>query len=92
MPYLSCTWGSKCAEEAIGLKLLKQQKKPQQAGLPVNLFIYLQNHIYSNMAHLFCFEILYLSYLINCADFALCFLFTCLPLVMRFFSPRCLGG
>lgn len=91
MPYLSCTWGRKCALEAIKLKLLGENKK-RKPGLEVNLFTYLQNNIFSNMAHLLCFKVLCLSYLINCADFALCFLFTCLLLVVGFFSPQCLTG
>lgn len=93
MPYLSCTWGRKSAVEAIGLKLLgKKKKRKRKPGLEVNLFTYLQNNIFSNMAHLFCFKVLCLSYLINCADSASCFLFICLLLVVGFFSPQCLRG
>lgn len=91
MPYLSCTWGRKSAVEAIGLKLLGKKKK-KKPGLEVNLFTYLQNNIFSNMAHLFCFKVLCLSYLINCADSTSCFLFICLLLVVGFFSPQCLRG
>lgn len=92
MPYLSCTWGRKSAVEAIELKLLGKKKRKRKPGLEVNLFTYLQNNIFSNMAHLFCFKVLCLSYLINCADSASCFLFICLLLVVGFFSPQCLRG
>lgn len=45
MPYTSCTWGSKCAEETLGLKLLKKKKEKKKLGWRVNLFTYLQNDI-----------------------------------------------